>query len=248
MDLELLIDLHKGGERQGPGSAELTSRALNMASLTEGTRRLQILDVGVGTGASTLQLAKSLDAEILAIDLSTIFLQILEEKAQSQGLSEQISTRSCSMDDLPFAEDSFDVVWAEGSIYNMGFSNGIEYLKRFLKPGGIMAVSEVIWLTKDRPIEIDDFWQNEYPEIATPSRKIEILEKQGFVLKGYFPFPKSAWWDNYYQPLQDRIDGFLSRHKSEAAKELIKAVNMEMELYEKYCGYYSYSFFVVQKF
>ena len=109
-----MIDLHKGGERQGPGSAELTSRALNMASLTEGTRRLQILDVGVGTGASKLQLAKSLDAEILAIDLSTIFLQILEEKAQSQGLSEQISTRSCSMDDLPFAEDSFDVVWAEG--------------------------------------------------------------------------------------------------------------------------------------
>ena len=248
MDLELLIDLHKGGERQGPGSAELTSRALNMASLTEGTRRLQILDVGVGTGASTLQLAKSLDAEILAIDLSTIFLQILEEKAQSQGLSEQISTRSCSMDDLPFAEDSFDVVWAEGSIYNMGFSNGVEYLKRFLKPGGIMAVSEVIWLTKDRPIEIDDFWQNEYPEIATPSRKIEILEKQGFVLKGYFPFPKSAWWDNYYLPLQDRFDGFLSRHKSEAARQLIEVVNMEMELYEKYCGYYSYSFFVVQKF
>ncbi|MCY4101386.1 MAG: class I SAM-dependent methyltransferase, partial [Rhodobacteraceae bacterium] len=191
---------------------------------------------------------KSLDAEILAIDLSTIFLQILEEKAQLQGLSEQISTRSCSMDDLPFAEDSFDVVWAEGSIYNMGFSNGVEYLKRFLKPGGIMAVSEVIWLTKDRPIEIDDFWQNEYPEIATPSRKIEILEKQGFVLKGYFPFPKSAWWDNYYQPLQDRFDGFLSRHKSEAARQLIEVVNMEMELYEKYCGYYSYSFFVVQKF
>lgn len=248
MDLELLIDLHKDGERQGPGSTELTSRALNMAGLTSGARRLQILDVGVGTGASTLQLAKSLDAEILAIDLSTIFLQILEEKARLQGLSEQISTRSCSMDDLPFTEDSFDVVWAEGSIYNMGFSNGIAYLKRFLKPGGIMAVSEVIWLTKDRPAEINDFWQNEYSEIATPSRKMEILEEQGFVLKGYFPFPKSAWWDNYYQPLQGRIDGFLSRHKSEIAKELIKAVNMEIELYEKFCGYYSYSFFVVQKF
>ena len=247
MDLELLIDLHKDGERQGPGSPELTSLAINMADLARSTRRLQILDVGAGTGASTLQIAKSLDAEILAIDLSTVFLQILEEKALSQGLSEKIFTRVCSMDDLPFPEENFDVVWAEGSIYNMGFSNGVEYLKRFLKPDGIMAVSEVIWLTTDRPAEIDEFWQNEYPEIASPSRKMEILEKQGFVLKGYFPFPKSAWWDNYYQPLQGRCDEFLSKYQSEAAKQLIAAVNMEIELYEKYYCYYSYGFFIAQK-
>lgn len=247
MDLELLIDLHKEGERQGPGSTELTSIAINMASLTKCNRILQILDVGVGTGASTLQLAKSLNAEILAIDLSTVFLKILGEKARSQGLSEKISTRACSMDDLPFSEDNFDVIWAEGSIYNMGFSNGVEYLKRFLKPSGIMAVSEVIWLTTDRPAEIDEFWQNEYPEIASPSRKIGILEEQGFVLKGYFPFPKSAWWDNYYQPLQGRCDEFLSKYQSEAAKQLIAAVNMEIELYEKYYCYYSYGFFIAQK-
>jgi len=247
MDLELLIDLHKEGERQGPGSTELTSIAINMASLTKCNRILQILDVGVGTGASTLQLAKSLNAEILAIDLSTVFLKILGEKARSQGLSEKISTRACSMDDLPFSEDNFDVIWAEGSIYNMGFSNGVEYLKRFLKPSGIMAVSEVIWLTTDRPAEIDEFWQNEYPEIASPSRKIGILEEQGLVLKGYFPFPKSAWWDNYYQPLQGRCDEFLSKYQSEAAKQLIAAVNMEIELYEKYYCYYSYGFFIAQK-
>lgn len=247
MDLELLIDLHKDGERQGPGSTELTSHALNIAGLTKSARKLLILDIGVGTGASTLQLAKTLDAEILAIDLSTVFLKILEEKARSLGLSDKISSRVCSMDDLPFSKDNFDVVWAEGSIYNMGFSNGIEYLKRFLKPGGIMAVSEVIWLTTDRPTEIDEFWQNEYPEIATPSRKIGILEEQGFVLKGYFPFPKSAWWDNYYQPLQGRCDEFLSKYQSEAAKQLIEAVNMEIELYEKYCCYYSYGFFIAQK-
>ena len=126
------------------------------------------------------------------------------------------------MDDLPFSEENFDVAWAEGSIYNMGFSNGIEYLKHFLKPGGIMAVSEVIWLTMDRPAEINEFWQNEYSEIATPSRKMEILEEQGFVLKGYCPFPKSAWWDYYYLPLQDRFDEFLSSHKSEAARQLIE--------------------------
>ncbi len=247
MDLELLIDLHKDGERQGPGSIELTSLALNMTGLTKSVQRLKILDVGVGTGASTLQLAKSLNAEIFAIDLSTDFLQILEEKARSQGLSDKVSTRVCSMDDIPFSEDNFDVVWAEGSIYNMGFSNGIEYLKHFLKPGGTMAVSEVVWLTMDRPAEINEFWQNEYPEIATPSRKMEILEEQGFVLEGYFPFPKSAWWDNYYQPLQGRCDEFLSKYQSEVAKQLIEAVNMEIELYEKYCCYYSYGFFIAQK-
>jgi hypothetical protein len=37
----------------------------------------------------------------------------------------------------------------------MGFEQGVAYWKRFLKPGGILAVSEITWLTATRPKAIE---------------------------------------------------------------------------------------------
>lgn len=30
-----------------------------------------------------------------------------------------------------------------------------------------MALSEITWLTNERPSEIEEYWNNEYPEIST---------------------------------------------------------------------------------
>tara|TARA_Y100001960_G_C14603641_1_gene792095 strand:- start:703 stop:975 length:273 start_codon:yes stop_codon:yes gene_type:complete len=69
------------------------------------------------------------------------------------------------MDDLPFAESSFDLIWSEGAIYNIGFENGIKQFKKFLKDDGVLAVSEITWLTAQRPDEITQYWETNYPEI-----------------------------------------------------------------------------------
>ena len=247
MNLELLIDLHKDGARQGPGDEKLTKLAIDIAGLGESDTSLKILDVGSGTGASTLVLAKYLDAEIMAVDLSSELLQVLEEATLSKGFSDKITTLKCSMDNLPFPTNSFDVIWGEGSIYIMGFKKGVGYFNRYLKPGGILAVSEITWLTSSRPDELTSYWQKEYSEIAIASKKIKILEDHGFTMKGYFPLPKSAWLDNYYLPLQDRFATFLASHKSKAANQVINCEQREIEMYNKYCSYYSYGFYIAQK-
>ncbi len=245
--MDLLIDLHKEGPRQGPGDEKYTKLAMDLAGLTDSNGRFKILDVGSGTGASTMVLASYLNADIIAVDFCSDFLSVLNDKTQSCGQQEKISVLNCSMDDLPFFANSFDVIWGEGSIYIMGFKNGINYLNRYLKPGGKLALSEITWLTPNRPDEINTFWQNEYPEIATASEKIKILEEHGFNLKGYFPLPKSAWLDNYYLPLQGRFDAFLARHNTNEARELIEGEIKEIKLYEKYCDFYSYGFYIAQK-
>ena len=55
-DLALLIDLHSEAARQGPGGAEQTRRAIELAGLA-GRRALNMAAIGCGTGASTLVLA-----------------------------------------------------------------------------------------------------------------------------------------------------------------------------------------------
>lgn len=242
--LSLLVDLHKNSARQGPGGEEQTKKAIDIA-IPDKSIPLQIADIGCGTGASTLQLARELNGHITAIDFTQQFLDILNKKAKENNLSERITTLNCSMATLPCSENQFDLIWSEGAVYNIGFENGITYWRRFLKPDGIIAVSEITWLTETRPYKLDSFWQNEYPEIDTAPAKISILEKHGYHLLDYYYLPKYCWRDNYYLPIQNEFVNFLSRHNhSQSAQELIEAEKEEIALFEKYNAYYSYSFYV----
>ncbi|HON94151.1 MAG TPA: class I SAM-dependent methyltransferase, partial [Sedimentisphaerales bacterium] len=76
LQMQLLIDLHKWNFRQGPGGDAETKRMLELAGLDR-SRRLKIADIGCGTGASTVLLAKELDAEITAVDFLPEFLDEL---------------------------------------------------------------------------------------------------------------------------------------------------------------------------
>jgi len=143
MNYDLLIDLHKGNKRQGPGGDEQTTQALQLAGLASSSEPLKVADIGCGTGASMLTLAEHLNAHITAVDLFQDFLDILNANAKKHGVADKITTLAGPMEDLPFVEGSLDVIWTEGAIYNMGFAKGVEYFKRFLKPGGILAASEI---------------------------------------------------------------------------------------------------------
>jgi len=246
VNYDLLIDLHKGNKRQGPGGDEQTRLALDLSGLDR-VKPLLVADVGCGTGSSTLVLAENLNASIVAVDLFEDFLLVLSEGARKRRLVDKIKTLVCTMEDLPFDENSLDAIWAEGAIYNMGFERGIEYLKRFLKPSGILAASEITWLTEYRPEELQRHWDAEYPEIATVSDKVKILEHHGYSLKGYFPLPSSSWLDNYYIPLESAFAGFLSKHDSDDARAIVEAERLEIAVYRRYSAYYSYGFYIAQK-
>lgn len=246
-DLSLLIDLHREGPRQGPGGDEETGRAVALSGL-KGAPRLKIADIGCGTGAATLVLARELDAEITAVDLFPAFLTGLEDAAARAGVAERIVTLSTSMEALPFVDAAFDAIWSEGAIYNMGFAAGVEAWRRFLKPGGILAVSELTWLTDRRPEELQAHWEREYSEVDTASVKISVLERLGFTPVGYFPLREHCWLDNYYRPMQQRLPGFLDRHgSSEAARAIVAAEEGEISMYERHKAFVSYGYYIARK-
>lgn len=243
----LLVELHRDGERQGPGSEEDTLRALALTQL-DTSAALQVADMGCGTGASTLVLASQLkNAHITAVDLFPDFLDILSQRISAGGYSEQVETLAASMDALPFTEASLDLIWSEGAIYNMGFAKGIDAWKTLLRPGGVLAVSEITWLHPDPPKEIQRYWHHEYPEIATASEKIAILERGGYDLMGYFVLPSTSWIQNYYKPTEDRIPAFLQRHAGQLdAEDLVKVERQEADLYQRFQDWFSYGFYIAR--
>ena len=170
--LDLLIDLHQPNPRQGPGGDAQTELALRLTGL-DPAALLTVADIGCGTGAATLALARLLpQAQITAVDFLPPFLTTLQQRSKAAGVADQVTPLAASMSELPFADAQFDLLWSEGAIYNMGFENGVKNWRRFLKPGGVLVASELTWTTNTRPAELQAFWDAAYSEVATAAIRL----------------------------------------------------------------------------
>ncbi len=246
-DLQMLIDLHAPNARLGPGSEAATRLALELSGLLGG-RSLTVADLGCGTGASAITLAEHLDAHVTAVDQFTEFLAELTRRAEARGVSSRITPLVASFDALPFAAESLDAIWSEGAIYNLGFEEGVAAWRTLLKPGGVLAVSEITWLTAERPADLQAHWDQEYPQIDLASSKLAVLERHGFTPIGYFPLPESCWMEHYYRPLRERFPRLLEQHAhSDAVRACVAAEEHEIALYSRYSSYFGYGFYVARK-
>jgi len=167
--------------------------------------RPRILDIGCGRGDPTLELARLSQGEIIGIDIHQPSLDSLARKIEGAGLSSRVKAVNCSMFDMDFPDESFDIIWAEGSIWIIGFERCLKEWRRFLKPNGFLAVHEMTWLRPNPPKEICDYWRGVYPGITTVPENLEQISGCGYDVIGHFTLPEDAWWIEYYGPLEKRI-------------------------------------------
>jgi SAM-dependent methyltransferase len=250
--IELIIDLHARNERLGPGGDLETVRALDLAGLASArpaaAAPLEIADLGAGTGASALVLARSARAHVTAIDAAPRFVTRIAERAAEAGLESLIDARVGTMEEPGFAGGSLDAIWSEAAIYNIGFDAGVRAWRRFLKPDGLLVVSDLVWTTDRRPAEIDIHWRREYPGIGLPSDRMRTLEAAGYAPVGFFTIPRRCWTDNYFAPLRAGFDAFLSRHgRAPEARAIVAAEEAEMRLFDEFGAWFGYAFFLARR-
>ncbi len=245
-DERLIYDFFLAAERQGPGSPEATLRALSFVNgLGE---RPFVADIGCGTGGQTMVLARHVPGSVTGIDLVPEFIDRFNRNARELGLQDRVKGVVGSMDNLPFEPESLDLIWSEGAVYNIGFERGITEWRKFLKPGGYIAVSECVWLTESRPAEIHDYWMSGYPEIDSVARKTEQMRKAGYGDVSTFILPEECWTEHYYTPLSKLQRSFLDRHKGDrGAENLVESLRQEEDMYRKYKEFYGYAFFVARR-
>ncbi|HEY7544389.1 MAG TPA: methyltransferase domain-containing protein [Blastocatellia bacterium] len=242
---QIFFEIHSGIPKEAPGDSAATKRAFSMiASLPP---QPKILDIGCGPGRQTLDLASLIDCEIVAVDLHPSYLAALEEKAKQAGFSGCIRAMQMDMNALDFPPASFDLIWAEGSIYIAGFENGLKQWKRLLKEGGWMAVTEVSWLRSHPPEEIKQFWAEAYPAIRSLEENLKIIAGCGYEIVAHFALPPSAWWDGYYCPIEQKLVAMREKYKDDREALLImEAEQLEIDIYRKYSDFYGYVFYVMR--
>jgi SAM-dependent methyltransferase len=241
----LFFEMFSGLPRQGPGDAASTLRALALVPRIGPETR--ILDVGCGTGLQTRVLARNSPARFVAIDNHPPFVDELNLHAKALSIADRLDARVGDMRRLDFPAGSFDVIWCEGAIYVTGFEAGLREWRGLLATGGHIAVNEVCWTKPDPPPECAAFWKQEYPAIREVSALLAAIEGCGYEAVGHFPLPPSAWWDDYYRPLQRNVTEFRERHREEAdAQALADQVQREIDVWHAYSDFYGYEFFVMR--
>lgn len=243
---EVFLEVQSGLPRQGPGEARSTLAAL--ALCRDLPARPAILDIGCGPGLQTLALAGALECKITAVDLLQDYLDALAERVAADGLGGRIEILAGDMTSLPFPDESFDLLWAEGSAYIMGFEAAFRSWRRLLKPAGCIAMTELTWLRPDPPAEAAAFFRIEYPAMTDVETNLATLESSGYDLLGHFTLPDAAWWDDYYTPLEAKLPALRQRYADDTeALAIIETTAREIDIRRRFGESYGYEFFVAQR-
>ena len=154
----------------------------------------RILDIGCGSGVPTMELAKLSDGEIIGIDIDQELLDILSKKIEQEGLTNRVKAIKCSLLDIKFPDNSFDIIWAEGSITTLGVERSLKGWNRLIKPKGFLVIHD----------EIKHFFEKRYK-----------VDSCGYKLIEHFSLPENAWWEEYYRPLEIRINELYKKYSND---------------------------------
>ena len=203
---------------------KFTAKAFQMLPKMD---RPQILDVGCGSGVPTLKLAELSDGHITALDIEQDAIDRLKRKISESGLSGRVKAIRRSMFDMDLPRESFDVIWAEGTIAVIGFERGLREWAQFLKPKGCLAVHD----------EKDNL-----------AKKLDEIPACGYELLGYFNLDEQTWKKEYYFPLQRLINETRSKYDGDRdALALLDKEQQESDPFKKNPARCCSVFFIMRK-
>lgn len=126
------------------GGLDSTLELISRCQVSADTR---VLDAGCGVGATTCHLVKTYGCRVVGIDLRESMVERARERAQREGVTGQATFRLADVQDLPFEDESFDVVLCESvATFVEDKQQVVDELVRVVRAGGCVGLNEQIWL------------------------------------------------------------------------------------------------------
>lgn len=162
----------------------------------------RILDIACGSGIPTLELAKLSGGEVVGIDIDERSLAKFNERIVQEGLEARVKAVKCSMLEITLPDESFDLLWDEGAGYFIDFEKALKLWRRLLKPNGYLVIHD---------------------DLKDLNRKLGLIPQCGYRLVEHFPLPENAWWAEYFEPLEKRINELRDKYRDDP--EIIKVLD-----------------------
>lgn len=102
-----------------------------------------VLEVGCGTGFMACRIVKEKNCKIVGIDISERMIGMARERAINHNIEDKTSFRVADANELPFEDNSFDVVFSQFVTSLLDRKKALDEFMRVLKPGGFLGVVEI---------------------------------------------------------------------------------------------------------
>ena len=242
----IFLELYESLPRQGPGDRDCAAKAIALCH--EMPPAPDILDLGCGVGGQTLHLAELTAGPITALDSHAPSIERLRATIAMRGLKTRIRPVVGDMAAPQLPRGSFDLIWSEGALYNIGLENALRVCHDLLRAGGYLAFTDAVWRRENPPPEVKASFESDYPGMSVTPDILAKIRKNDFSLIGHFTLPDDAWWKDFYAPMEIRIGEFRRKYAdNSAALAVLDQLAQEPAMHRKSSEYYAYEFFVARR-
>lgn len=169
-----------------------------------------ILDVGCGIGGSSLYLSTKFDAKATGITLSPVQQKRARERAEAAGLVNKVQFQVADALNLPFADETFDLVWSlESGEHMPDKEKFMQECHRVLKPGGTFLMAT--WCHRPPTPATGQLTADEQQHLAEIYRVyclpyvISLPEYQAIATSLQFQNIRTADWSDAVEPFWDIV-------------------------------------------
>lgn len=104
--------------------------------LLDSSKNSKVIEYGCGKGSYAFKIAHNCAELVTGIDISPVAIEIAQQQAARENLSENINFQIMNAENLEFEPNSYDLICGSGILHHLDLTSAVESITRILKPSG----------------------------------------------------------------------------------------------------------------
>jgi SAM-dependent methyltransferase len=185
-----------------PGGSRYTLEAGREARLD---RQSRVVVIACGLSEAAGLLAEEFGCRVTAFDVDPARIALARDAAARRGVADLITFDLIDPESADYPERFFDLAMAEaGALTYMGRKESLAFARRVLRPGGYLALSDLIY-TKPPPAQVRAVYEGDEEDILSSERYLHLLSEEGFGVIRHELVDQNGW-DRYYDTMRARCN------------------------------------------